>query len=218
MTPQDPRHGTTAGFHAGCRDLCCRRALARDEKARRLDKLRGGRAVPAIGAQRRLRALMALGWSSNAIATHAGLPDRNHVLRVLNGQKGKPTTWVERKTHEWVCRVYDDLSMTVPTTPYAARTRAYATARGWSPPLAWDHIDDATEQPKGCPQGLVEDALPIRATDPDPVVVNRILAGEWRMACTPAEKAAVVERWDGSLNELGRLTGWRVSRYVRRAA
>lgn len=147
MTPDDARHGTTRGFHAGCRNTCCRRAIARDEKARRLDKLSGGRAVPALGAQRRLRALMALGWSTTAIAQHAGLNHRNGVLRIVNGQKGKPTTWLEKKTNDWVCAVYDQLSMQIPDGTYANRTRLYAQRQGWPPPLAYENIDDPQDTP-----------------------------------------------------------------------
>lgn len=122
--------------------------MARYEKAGRLARLRGGRAVPALGAQRRLQALMRLGWSSHRIATEAGLPHRNHVWRILHGQKGKPTTWIQRSTDEWVREVYDRLSMTVPEGRYVARTRAYAERMGWPPPLAWDDIDN-DQEPRG---------------------------------------------------------------------
>lgn len=149
MSPQDERHGTTRGYHAGCRDACCRAAMARYEKAGRLARLRGGKAVPALGAQRRLQALMALGWSSHSIAVAAGVPHRNHVWRIIHGQKGKPTRWIQRSTHEWVCRVYDDLSMKLPDGRYVARTRAYASRNSWPPPLCWDDIDDPNEQPRG---------------------------------------------------------------------
>jgi hypothetical protein len=44
-------------------------------------------------------------------------------------------------------------------------------------------------------------------------VVQRILAGDWRLPCNPAEKTAVIEQWAGPLNELERLTGWNVRRY-----
>ena len=150
MKADDPRHGTTRGFHAGCREQCCRRALARDEKRRRLDKLRGGRAVPAIGAQRRIRALMRLGWTSTDIAQAAGCHERNYVLRILNGQKGKPTTWLERKTDKAIRDVYERLSMRLPDpAPHRARTRALAERRGYPPPLAWDDIDNPDEEPSG---------------------------------------------------------------------
>lgn len=221
MNAADPRHGTTRGFHAGCRDLCCRRAIARDEKARRLDKLRGGRAVPAIGDQRRLQALMALGWSSTEIAAAAGLPHRNHVLRILNGQKGKPTLWVERKTHQWVCEVYEALSMSFSDSPYSARTRAWAQRQGFLPPLAWDNPDDPSEQPGSCAQEHVDKAVPRTLETADPVVVQRILSGEWKLPSNPAERTEVCRRWvtnGGSTFALAKITGWRVERYYRKDA
>lgn len=149
MLPDDERHGTTRGYHAGCHELCCRRAMARYEKAGRLARLNGGRAIPAVGAKRRLEALMALGWSSHAIATRAGLPHRNHVWRILNGQNGKPTVWIQRSTDEWVRKVYAELSMTVPQGRYVKRTRDYAADRGYAKPLAWDDasIDDPNAEP-----------------------------------------------------------------------
>jgi hypothetical protein len=52
----------------------------------------------------------------------------------------------------------------------------------------------------------------------DPVVVDRILAGEVVRA-TPPEREEVVRRWvaDGrGINELARMTGWRVERYYRK--
>jgi hypothetical protein len=148
MSPEDPRHGTTRGYHGGCREACCKRAMARYEKACRLDRLRGGRAVPALGAQRRLQALMRLGWSSHAIAAAAGLRHRNHVWRIINGQKGKPTVWIQRDTDQWVREVYERLSMTVPQGGYSNRTRAHAERKGWPPPLCWDDPDTDPE-PRG---------------------------------------------------------------------
>lgn len=150
MKPDDPRHGTTRGYHAGCHDICCRAAMARYEKAGRLARLNGGRAVPAIGTQRRIQALMRLGWTSTDIATEAGWQHRNGVLRILNGQKGRPTRWVERKTADTIAAIYARLSMQTPEmTPTRARTRARAERLGYAPPLAWDDIDNPDEQPQG---------------------------------------------------------------------
>lgn len=153
MKPEDQRHGTTRGFHAGCRELCCRRAIARYEKQGKFNKANGiARAVPAIGAQRRIQALMTLGWHSTDIAEAVGWAHRNHVLRVLKGQSGRPCTWVERKTHDRIAEVYERLSMTFPErTPVRARTATIARRKGWLPPLAWDDIDDATETPEVAP-------------------------------------------------------------------
>jgi hypothetical protein len=222
MDALDPRHGTTRGYHAGCHDACCRRAMARYEKAGRLARLNGGRAVPAIGAQRRIQALMALGWSSQAIATAAGQPHRNYVLRILNGQKGKPTLWVERKTHAWVSAVYEELSMRLPDGPYADRTRQYAAAQGYAPPLAYDCIDDPNERPKGSANVLETDGRyrgPADRHNQD--VIERIWAGEWHLESSQAERATIVDRWlsEGrSRYSLHKLTGWRIERYEKEAA
>jgi len=150
MTPDDPRHGTTRGYHAGCRDSCCRAAIAAYEKRGRTNRHRGvTRAVPAIGAQRRIQALMALGWTSADIAAAAGWRDRNRVLCILNGQKGKPTTWVQRGTHDTICDVFRRLAMRIPEhAPHRARTRTMARRKGYAPPLAWDNIDNPREKPK----------------------------------------------------------------------
>lgn len=58
-------------------------------------------------------------------------------------------------------------------------------------------------------------------SEPDMVVVEHILAGEWRMKAGPAERREVIRQWiadGGTQNELERLTGWNVSRLLRSAA
>lgn len=189
MSPDDPRHGSTRGYHAGCHEECCRRAMARYEKAGRLARLNGGLAVPALGAQRRLQALMRLGWSSHAIAVEAGLPHRNHVWRIINGQKGRPTVWVQRSTDQWVREVYERLSMRLPTTHYVGRTRAHAERMGWPPPLAWDDIDDPDERPATTVSGTGgrEDHL-------DHAVVWRVVNGDARPRQLTRAEATEVTR------------------------
>lgn len=217
MLPDDPRHGTTRGYHAGCREACCRAAIARYEKAGRLARLSGGRAVPALGAQRRIQALLCLGWTSTDIAHAAGWGNRNYVLRVLKGQKGKPTTWLEQKTHDTIARVYDDLSMRLPErTPQRARTQSIARRKGFVPPLAWDCIDDPGETPRG----IAADA-DLEPTDIDPVVVERFLTNDLTpgLWATVAEKREIVRRWleqGGTQAELARRTGWNITRYTQR--
>lgn len=208
----DARHGTTRGFHAGCRCAPCRRARSRYEKESRLIRIQGGRrSVPAIGAQRRIQGLMRLGWSSTDIAKAAGWSNRNYVLRVINGQKGKPTTWLEARTDNTIREVFERMAMKLPEmTPIRARTRSLAAKKGYLPPLAWDDIDNPNERPVG----VTNDH---RAKDTiDPIVVERFLArditpGLW---ATLAEKREIVRRWDGGANELERLTGWNYQRYA----
>lgn len=162
MTPDDPRHGTTRGWHQGCKCDPCRTARARYEKLTRWHRHNGiPRAIPALGAQRRIQALMALGWTSEDIRIAAGWHHRNAVLRILSGQNGRPCTWIERHTHKTVCDVFDQLCMTVPElTWYRKRSRTLALGKGYVVPLAWDDIDndaaphDAPAEPKVGRKGI----------------------------------------------------------------
>lgn len=212
IAPDDPRHGRSAGYVAGCRESCCRTAIA--DYARNLrtrQYLNGGPlTVDGTGTRRRIQALMALGWSGPRIDEHLG-KRRTYTVRILLDDGP-----VLLKTAEMVARTYDALSMTLPPSEtrqerqVATRTRNYAKARGWVPPLAWNNIDDPTENPN---VGRDDRAV-------DPVVVDRILAGDFSLSRTAntAERAEVVRRWraDGrSTNELERLTGWRPHRYLR---
>lgn len=211
MTPDDPRHGTTRGFHAGCREQCCRAAIARYEKGTKYRRHAGITwAIPATGTQRRIQALMALGWTSTDIADACGWLHRNHVLRVLKGQKGKPCRWVERKTYRTVAVVFESLSMQIPPhTPYRARCRSMARRKGYLPPLAWDNIDDPNESPNVGKQVDYHDR-PV-----DEVVVLRLLSGE-RVPATASEKVEAVRRWVAmgyAEAELCRTHGWRPGRY-----
>lgn len=55
--------------------------------------------------------------------------------------------------------------------------------------------------------------------DIDPVVVERILGGEWRLRCNRPERDEVIRRWleqGHSQNYLARMTGWNVPRDLRR--
>lgn len=155
MSPTDPRHGTTAGWHAGCKCEPCRTARARYEKLTRWHRHNGiPRAIPARGAQRRIQALMALGYTSEDIRLAAGWHHRNAVLRILTGQKGRPCVWVERNTHQTICDVFEQLCMKVPDlTWYRKRARTLALNKGYAPPLAWDDIDndEAPRLDQTCP-------------------------------------------------------------------
>lgn len=211
MNPLDPRHGTTRGFHAGCRDQCCRAAISRYQKTIRWNQLTGQRlSVPALGAQRRIQALMAMGWTGNNIAKVAGFKHPNYVRRVLVGQKGKPCTWLERKTHDAIVEAFEKLAMKLPPSlPHHARTRTMARRRGFLPPLAWDDIDNPAERPRRTSDLRMGD-------DVDEIAVERVLAGDPSGHTTTAEKREVVRRWTGTRNELERLTGWNVTRYTTR--
>lgn len=143
MLADDPRHGSTRGYAQGCRLDCCREAQNTYERNRRKRRNILGitRSIPALGTQRRIRALMALGWTSGDIANRCGWTTPQAVTVLLSGRR-----YVYRSTAEKIAAVYDQLSMTPgPST----RNWREAARKGWPPPLAWDNIDDPDERPRG---------------------------------------------------------------------
>lgn len=217
MKADDPRHGTTKGYAAGCRRQCCRQAMSRYDKKRKLTILESGAgfSVSALGAKRRLEALMALGWSADALAAELAWGHRNDVNRI------RSCKWLERKTNESINVLFDRLCM---TPGPSAITKTRAARQGWLPPLAWDDIDNDPHPPN--PQPVEMDILNL--DDPkkkvcqfskvDHVAVDRALEGDLTALSTTAEKAEVALRWRSagrSLSELERLTGWNVHRLLR---
>lgn len=162
-----------------------------------------------IGVQRRLQALTALGWSMQAIATAYNI-DRDALSRL---RRRTNTKHVRIAFAERVIAIYTDLEMKLPPTGASAtETHNEAKRRGYLPPLAWDNIDDPAERPRRGGERTKDDI--------DPTVVERFLRrditpGLW---ATQAEKREIVRRWDGSLAELERMTGWKPERYYRRGA
>jgi len=208
MSPQDKRHGTTAGYCAGCREFCCRRAAAVYERQRNNRRYirRGPLHTPGLGTRRRLQALTALGWSGHALEAQLG-QRRSYVSRLVTADGP-----VLEATAQKIASLYDRLSMTLPPErtrgekSAAVKARRYAQRMGWAPPLAWDDIDTDPE-----PQWGGAD------TDVDPVVVMRLLEGESIKTATRAEKDAAVGRWvadGGSKAEICRWHGWNDSRDV----
>lgn len=204
MTPDDPRHGTYAGYTAGCRVECCRAAARLYHKVRELEALRGiPRMVSSRGARRRVQALACVGWSAYDVAAYqgkAGEWTRQVLMRDM----------IFRSTHEAIVEAYEALSMRKPTgTPQiVARTKNRAARLGWVPPLAWGDIDNDPEPPVV----VAEDHV-------DEVLVQRILDGE-RLPANPAERAEAIRRWTTAgrpLSELERITGWNTARELRRA-
>jgi hypothetical protein len=181
-------HGTWAAYNAGCRCDDCRSAARLYQKQRTLLAVRGiPRRVPSVGLRRRVQALACLGWDMYAIA------------RELDAYPDKVRQWtlhptVYRTTHEQLAAVYDRLSMRLPPTDTpeqkanVAKTRNRAARNGWLPPLAWD--DETLDDPDARPARSRDER---RRTDLDPVVVERVLAGE-RLPMTPAERAEVVRQ------------------------
>lgn len=119
-----------------------------------LDDLADGQTVPGIGTQRRLQALVAIGWTQAALAARIGWTLGN-LNALVHGRRD-----VAAATHRLVADLYDELSM---RPGPSQRARNLAARRSWAPPLAWDDIDNPNEQPaerRSARQGVaVEDVL-----------------------------------------------------------
>lgn len=216
--PNDPRHGTVAGYNRiPCRELCCRAAYTRWRKHWTHDRNNGQtRKVDATGIRRRIQALMALGWSIQSMADTAGTTHRV-VQTALRSQS------ITRAKADRITAMYDRLSMRLPPErtgterQSAARARNRAHADGWPPPLAWDDetIDDPNSRPyrhQRRPEGGNAELRTV-----DRVVVERALNGQ-RVRATPPERAEIARRWartGRSLNDLDALQGWNCRRDAR---
>lgn len=154
MSPDDPRHGTSRGYYAHRRanqTACdaCKRAAATSEAVRQVRISRGIQAhIPALGMQRRLQALVRLGYSWQALGDALGRSDASAQKLATD-----PRAFIHIDTYRRVADVYERLSMRLPVgeTPHKRRAITLARAKGerngWPPPLAWDDIDDPNERP-----------------------------------------------------------------------
>lgn len=202
IAPDDPRHGTHRGYVLGCREDCCTRAHMRYMKLYRLG--RTNRLIDPTGTVRRIRALYALGWSARQIGEHCGRSAEwsRHIE--------KQSRLVSTRTALLIADAYEHMCMTLPTGPCADRCRREAAAKGYAPPLAWDDIDDPKARPRrGAPRP--------RKTDVDPIVVERLLAGQ-RVESTKGERDEAMRlwlAWGRSEKSLCAIHGWHDSRYGR---
>lgn len=170
-------HGTVSRYkNRGCRCEDCRRANARWQKRWRVAQISGDPyTLPALGCARRLQALMAIGWSSRALAAECGLS-----YRTLDDVRCMHQPRVYRATAEAIVEVFDRLCM---TPGRSGRSRTWARKLGYLPPLAWDDIDTD-------PTPATVTALPDVVDD---VAVERACAGH-HVDLTAAERLEVVRR------------------------
>lgn len=160
--------------------------------ARVPESVPGSCLVPTLGATRRVRALMALGWRHDDISEFIGRA--SHHLSAGRYPRMTALDW------RLVDAAYERLSA---ARGGSAKSETRARKAGFAPPLAWSDIDDPSESPRG---------LSASARALDPVVVDRILSGDWHLRATREERLEVIARWPGSDGELERLTGWNVAR------
>lgn len=103
--------------------------------------------VPAIGSQRRIRALVACGWSQLQLAGRLEI-DQAHLYEILRRRVLlAPTAIAVRDLYE---EIWDQPPPQQDRWQRGAavRARRYAAERGWPPPAAWDDdIDDPAATP-----------------------------------------------------------------------
>ncbi|MFG1846727.1 helix-turn-helix domain-containing protein [Micromonospora carbonacea] len=121
--------------------------------------------VHAVGVTRRIRALVAAGYSLTAVAR--GLDKQLQAVWEWAWAKQQMVTV---DTHRAVCDLYDRWSLTPGTN---VRARNTGRRNGWAPPLAWD--DAALDDPDGTPYDA-DPAGDARIVDWE--AIRRALSGE----------------------------------------
>ena len=119
----------------------CKSHYTIDYKRRRYLAHRPSLRLESTGVSRRLRALVALGYSQSEFARQLDV-DPSRVSKLTIGYRVS----VNAATAAAVTALYDRLSMT-PGPSRAARD--FAHRRGWMPPLAWD--DETIDDPLAVP-------------------------------------------------------------------
>jgi hypothetical protein len=100
--------------------------------------------VTAVGVQRRLRALMAIGWSGVALAAELGV-----TPNAISETVAQHRFYSYRDRADRIVALYDRLS---PGCADPCRfTVEYARTKHWAPPMAWDDdtIDDQRVKAQG---------------------------------------------------------------------
>lgn len=167
-----PLHGDrNAYWNAGCRCPDARQDANAWHRRRRAGSLppRSDR-TSALGVRRRLRALVALGWSLRRLAQELDVSS-SLAQRWLHADQVHPDN------HAAVLDLYERLSMRLPPHDHSAeQARRYARAHGWAPPLAWndEDLDDPAARPIGVDHGGDEPVLP---DEVDWVAVHRACRG-----------------------------------------
>lgn len=164
MSPDDPRHGTTAGYNAhryqgekACRG--CKAAAATYFARREMALARGETyTVAARGSIRRIRALVAIGWSMEHQAARLGLKKQ----AIQNFAVKSPDTRIRVTTAKRYSDLFDELHMTPGPSDKA---REIAVRKGWAPPLAWEDIDsDEAPDMSAIPRGRRRAVAQVEAT------------------------------------------------------
>lgn len=180
MTTDDPRHGTRPGYAAGCREVCCRKAHAAYRRAERKHNcLTGPLTVSALGTQRRINALQAIGWTQELLAERGGWRNADDVNEIMKRKR------VTLRTARRVDDLYRKLESTRGPSNIAT---LYAARQGWATPACWDDIDNDV-----APQGM-RIGHQKAATTADEFIVQCVVDGTRVAAMTVADRRAVTVR------------------------
>lgn len=150
--------------------------------------------VEPSGTVRRLRALVAIGYTETELSAHLGMLMGN-FSPLIHGRRPRVTA----ATYAATRALFDQLWNQPLTGAKADRARRLARRNGWFGPLAWDDIDDPGEQPNA--QGPAADGPLI-----DEMAIDLALSGV-EVKLSSAERRVAVqrlhaERWsDGRIAE-----------------
>ncbi|MFC4128951.1 hypothetical protein [Nocardia rhizosphaerae] len=142
------------------------------------------RYVPALGARRRIQALLVLGWTYTDIGAVAGIAVEQ-VSRTARGTRTEGQTW------QRIDLAYETLSGKRGPSSIGAKK---ATNRGYASPMAWEGID--IDHPDSIP---LLDAEP--ANELDEVLLQRMIDGRHAGEVRGAERKALIDHaiakgWD----------------------
>lgn len=165
---------------------------------------RSSGSVPAVGAIRRVRALLALGHSHATITSRMPGAGPRFAMQLISRHPLR----VSRGMHDAICVAFDELSM----MPGASKvTRDRALRAGYKPPLWWDEADlDDPYADTRAPQ--TEDGEVV-----DRVAVRRRMEGDRTVRLTQCEARALVEEMYGQGYTTGQVedrTGLKPERYL----
>jgi DNA-binding CsgD family transcriptional regulator len=116
-----------------------------------IENMACGAHMDATGTQRRIQALVSIGYSISFIGERIGI-QRGNMSKLMDGTGLTPRTALK------VRALYEELwdQPNAPTEHHAkvaaTRARNMAKARKWAPPMAWD--DDTIDDPAAKPEGV----------------------------------------------------------------
>jgi DNA-binding CsgD family transcriptional regulator len=153
------------------------------------------RLVPSLGTERRLQALVAVGYTESELATRLGMNIGNFNGLIL-GRRSRVTSG----THETTRQVFKELWAKPSTGTRAAASRRLAQRHGWVGPLSWDDIDDPAETPNLEGNPSTEDE-PLETEDIDEARVYLATVGEAVRLTSPELREAIRRLVAARLND-----------------